>query len=1217
MKKRILPRILFTLVAVTALVGREAIAQEGPAASSELENIPTVTVLDLLPSDVLAPESLGHGPEADTTTHDAPEADTATAPEQAAVTVPVNEEPASPKRKAHFWSLNPRQSLPVTESETPAEQLARENASLRSQLAALEAQRRLELKSNQEAAKRALQAEETLRKAHERQNRLERELQSLKALLAQKEAEVATLKKRRAWDQVPPSREIPSISGAAAPEEQRKESEGEQREVEALKKKEAEVSRQVAALRERLEASERMISELRRTVAEQTAALNARDKQIASLQRDLVLIRQPKSAVAAKADLEDLRSKQQTLQRQIDELQQAARQRSKTIEELRQQNVELKNNLAEAEKWQARATAAETQRETIAKKLVTLRKELEQKNKTLEQRAKETADMMAETRSLREQLAQLAAQGAQERKQAELVRDLQKIVADKDRKIAQLEKELQEIRKSFSQTSRQADRVNQLEATEVFLRKQISGFTDQLAALREQAQNTEAQLAELRQQLAQKEADLAAVKTAALEKDTQIEGLKKELEQARTTHAEERLAAKRQARIAKLEADLSQRNAMIVEKEEELKRLRKETEQVRLQAAQSETQLRSMMAADVRRLTDALDERDCQYAEVKSAHAELVKKFESAQQELLSAKKELSALKSQARSQEAELRERQERITSLAQDVAKLKAKRIAEEEKALDRAEAKLREVIAVRDQLQRQLAELQQAREADVKVLEALRQQLAEAEKKVAAVLQTDADKTQRLAENEKQIEALRAELAAARQQAQQTELELRRQSETELKEASEAYDRLKRQLEESIAADTQKAVALEGMQAQIATLQEEMGRLRSVAEEKDKALNEQIATAQNLERSLAEARTQISALQTAQQSLKQNLEAQLQQAMSARDELRRELINYKSAVQENKATIAKLLQQIADREEETADLRGRLEEQERTLTQLRQTASSDDFRQEIAALKAQTQQDAETIAKQKEQMAEMLKIVSALKNEAAAKGRAFEEKKQEIAALRTELESARRELEKTQRAAQELAETTDLKTTLQEKELARLRELTNELAVVKAAEARARQQVAELGKQIFDQHAEIQKLQRALTTKESLLTAKERELSALRQAPVPSRAITQAVPASVSSTVSVSKAARRAEHGRKAAELVKQGRYREAEREYLALLQLDPNDADVHYNLGILYDDKLGDKAGAAAHYREYLRLRPNAPDAAAVRKWLVAVETVVSR
>lgn len=83
-------------------------------------------------------------------------------------------------------------------------------------------------------------------------------------------------------------------------------------------------------------------------------------------------------------------------------------------------------------------------------------------------------------------------------------------------------------------------------------------------------------------------------------------------------------------------------------------------------------------------------------------------------------------------------------------------------------------------------------------------------------------------------------------------------------------------------------------------------------------------------------------------------------------------------------------------------------------------------------------------------------------------------------------------------------------------------------------------------------------------------------------------------------------------RAARGSRAADMVAQNRFREAEKEYLYLLELDPYDAEVHYNLGILYEDKLKKGKKAAEHYRQYLRIRPEAPDASEVRRWLTAIE-----
>jgi len=68
----------------------------------------------------------------------------------------------------------------------------------------------------------------------------------------------------------------------------------------------------------------------------------------------------------------------------------------------------------------------------------------------------------------------------------------------------------------------------------------------------------------------------------------------------------------------------------------------------------------------------------------------------------------------------------------------------------------------------------------------------------------------------------------------------------------------------------------------------------------------------------------------------------------------------------------------------------------------------------------------------------------------------------------------------------------------------------------------------------------------------------------------------------------------------------------RFREAEAAFLKALSHDEKYADAQYNLGILYDNHLGDQRKAARHYRAYLRLRPQSPDVSEVGKWLAAAE-----
>ena len=56
----------------------------------------------------------------------------------------------------------------------------------------------------------------------------------------------------------------------------------------------------------------------------------------------------------------------------------------------------------------------------------------------------------------------------------------------------------------------------------------------------------------------------------------------------------------------------------------------------------------------------------------------------------------------------------------------------------------------------------------------------------------------------------------------------------------------------------------------------------------------------------------------------------------------------------------------------------------------------------------------------------------------------------------------------------------------------------------------------------------------------------------------------------------------------------------RYDEALEAYQNSLELDPKNADAHYNLGLLYERVKSQSDRAAWHYRRYLELKPQAED-----------------
>jgi tetratricopeptide (TPR) repeat protein len=63
--------------------------------------------------------------------------------------------------------------------------------------------------------------------------------------------------------------------------------------------------------------------------------------------------------------------------------------------------------------------------------------------------------------------------------------------------------------------------------------------------------------------------------------------------------------------------------------------------------------------------------------------------------------------------------------------------------------------------------------------------------------------------------------------------------------------------------------------------------------------------------------------------------------------------------------------------------------------------------------------------------------------------------------------------------------------------------------------------------------------------------------------------------------------------------------QGDFERAVNLYEAALDDSPRDAEVHYKLALLYDDKLNDPVSALHHFKRYLALSPNGPHARDVR------------
>ncbi|MDD4869240.1 MAG: tetratricopeptide repeat protein [Kiritimatiellae bacterium] len=178
---------------------------------------------------------------------------------------------------------------------------------------------------------------------------------------------------------------------------------------------------------------------------------------------------------------------------------------------------------------------------------------------------------------------------------------------------------------------------------------------------------------------------------------------------------------------------------------------------------------------------------------------------------------------------------------------------------------------------------------------------------------------------------------------------------------------------------------------------------------------------------------------------------------------------------------------------------------------------------------------------------------------------------------------------------------------------------KQIKEKLDEAKAAEKKQKKIVGDLAERIPDMEKEMGTLKKKLSEKDVVLREKDKNLEILaneiqqRENRIrKAEKMVELMDQAQNDVNKVSDSERRDMHYNMAAVYSQVGRFRDAEREYLHALRIDPTDADVHYNLGILYDENLNDKPRAAMHYRRYLKLRPNGSDVDTVKNWLINID-----
>lgn len=233
-------------------------------------------------------------------------------------------------------------------------------------------------------------------------------------------------------------------------------------------------------------------------------------------------------------------------------------------------------------------------------------------------------------------------------------------------------------------------------------------------------------------------------------------------------------------------------------------------------------------------------------------------------------------------------------------------------------------------------------------------------------------------------------------------------------------------------------------------------------------------------------------------------------------------------------------------------------------------------------------------------------------------------YREQQQKALELSARLDELERQKREAVQQREQMAEMIDDKEAAIRARMDKERELQRQLSEARAAEERYRETIAKLNQRVPAMEAELSRLKAAdaapaagagmrspdMAVMEAELRERERRIElSERMAALMDRAR--------GDVQRRAELQRRDLHYNMAAIYARDGRYEAAEREYLHALRIDPEDADSHYNLAILYDDHLNEPEKAAIHYRRYVKLRPHADDVDVVRSWLIRAEAAVAR
>lgn len=686
---------------------------------------------------------------------------------------------------------------------------------------------------------------------------------------------------------------------------------------------------------------------------------------------------------------------------------------------------------------------------------------------------------------------------------------------------------------------------------------------------REQAQQAQADVRAARQRAEKAETKAAEAKTALVQKNS------KALADLKSSAIDEKRAKKLMADMEDMQAVDAQRKATLDDLFKQLAAVKRE-----------------------------LKARDADIEALKTREEEGLSALEMKTLELQASEERVDEVKLQIADLQDQLKSQKE-LLKTAQEAIARKDETLAEAEAARETAETKLDRI---------QLTDQQRKRAMDDVLT------------RLAAAEKLSTDRADRIASLEQELERMSSEKKATARALKDEKAVLEdsvARLKDELRDAQKAQRKAEAQLAEHKAAAERDAARLVELESELARIQATDTQRRKTMDKLLLEMSSMEEARDALKKDLAEARD---TLENMRSRVKPDV---VETDVEAADALER-LEAHNAALRERiKALEARLREAV-----ETSDAPSSAVVEDREATELVALERTEwkrlkqNLEQEIALLEKQSKESASLIGELKadltearEARAQLADRVKQLQNRKidVRQSDLFQEVEKVNVALREKVVQIENERQRLAKANKKL-ERRDARYDDEiehEKELRRKAE--TELADARAREAEYKElierlmaQVPKLEKQVTELEDEMHRLEQELTDREEDLRAMKVELEKREHRLIKAERVAEVLESAREDVLHASDREKLDMHYNMAAVYAREGKFEQAEREYLRALRLDPTDADVHYNLGILYDDELNASTKAAVHYRRYLKLNPHGPDADQVRDWLMKLE-----